>query len=65
MKKFERDDCLKSIECHEWHVDYFKQAGSPKAAAVYKRAILRLQHFMWQPRIKVTSVQREYERKQA
>lgn len=61
MKKFERDDCLKSIECHQWHYQYFMEAGAPQCAAVYERAVLRLQHFMWQPRIAVYAPKQVYQ----
>jgi ubiquitin-protein ligase len=49
VKTFERDDCLKSIECHQWHYQYFMEAGSPVSAAVYERAIERVTHYMNNP----------------
>jgi hypothetical protein len=38
--------CQRSIECHKWHFTYFTNAGSPVAAAVYIRAMARVEHYM-------------------
>lgn len=46
MKMFERQQCEESLKCHAWHFAYFTQAGSPVSAAVYARAIARVEHFM-------------------
>ena len=40
------NECEQAIKMHQWHYTYFMQAGSPVAAAVYTRAIERLEDFI-------------------
>lgn len=61
MKVFERQQCEESLRYHYFHYNYFMAAGSPTAAAVYARAIERVKHFMYQPRIAVYAPKKVYQ----
>ena len=61
MKVFERQQCEESLKCHAWHFEYFTNAGSSVAAAVYARAMARVEHFMWTPRIAVYAPKKVYQ----
>lgn len=39
-------ECQQSIKGHQWQYEYYMQAGSPRAAAVYQRAIARVTRCM-------------------
>ena len=61
MKHFERTQCEQSLATHSFHYDYFVAAGSPKAAAVYARAIASVQHFMMTPHVIKYQPKHEYQ----